>query len=137
MNFGEKLGYQLLKNGYNYSTEFAPKVDLSEKTINQYKRKETADGIDVMRLMKIANALGISLDYLIGNDDENEEIQIDDYKYINANNIESIQIEDLVNEMKAIIKDKECIFKNKEINDEKKYLIDSLDIGFKLIKQNT
>lgn len=137
MNFGEKLSYQLLKNGYNYSTEFAPKVDLSADTINQYKKKETADGIDVMRLTKIANALGVSLDYLVGNDDENEEIEINEYRYINVDNIEKIQIEDLVVEMKTIIKDKECIFQNKEINDEKKYLIDSLDIGLKLIKQNT
>lgn len=67
MSFGEKIATARKKKGFSQE-ELAKKVDSIAVTIGRYERNEVKPSIDVAN--KIANALEVSLDFLVGNTDQ-------------------------------------------------------------------
>lgn len=136
MKFGEKISYQRDKKGLSVA-DFAKQVGLSADTIKQYQKKEMPEGIDIMKIKRIADYCEISVDYFLYHDDEDEQVyEIENYKYLNKIDV-PIDIQEFANEIKSFIKHNDTIINGKNIEDEKKkYLIDSIDIGIKLTKQN-
>lgn len=69
MNFGEKL--KLIRNERNMSqNDLAEKANISRVSIGNYERGDRVPTSDV--LLKLANALGVSTDKLLGNEYINE-----------------------------------------------------------------
>ena len=66
MNFGENVAYARKKRGLSQD-ELAKKVGIISVTIGRYERNEIKPSIDTA--CKIANALDVSLDYLVGSAD--------------------------------------------------------------------
>jgi len=66
MSFGENIALTRKQKGYSQN-ELAKKVGTISVTIGRYERNEIKPSIDIAK--KIAEALEISLDYLVGNTD--------------------------------------------------------------------
>ena len=67
MTFGERI--QLIRKQLKWSqTDLAKKIGTSAPIIGRYEREEIKPSIDVAS--KIADALGVTLDYLLGKSDE-------------------------------------------------------------------
>ena len=66
MNFGKKIATERKKKGYSQN-ELAKKVGTISVTIGRYERDEIKPSIDIAS--KLADALGVSLDYLTGKTD--------------------------------------------------------------------
>lgn len=64
MSFGENVALERKKKGFSQG-ELAKQVGIIAVTIGRYERDEIKPSIDVAT--KIANALEVSLDYLVGN----------------------------------------------------------------------
>lgn len=136
MTFGEKLELLRIKVGLN-KKQLAEKIDVTPDTAGIYTRKDTVEGIDSIRLKKIADVFDVPMDYFTSDIDTSFiDVDGDDLHYLN-NDIDEIDYIKLISEIKYIIENCKLIYDGSEIEEEsKKYLIDSLDIGFKLFFKN-
>ena len=66
MNFGKKIADLRKQKGENRE-ELGKKVGTSGAVIGRYEREEITPSVEIAN--KIAKALGVSLDYLVGNTD--------------------------------------------------------------------
>jgi transcriptional regulator with XRE-family HTH domain len=66
ITFGKRLG-EVRKDRKMSQDELAKKMDMQGAVIGRYERDEVKPSIDVAA--KIAQVLGVSLDYLVGNTD--------------------------------------------------------------------
>jgi transcriptional regulator with XRE-family HTH domain len=66
ITFGKRLG-EVRKDKRMSQDELAKKMDMQGAVIGRYERDEVKPSVDVAA--KIAQVLGISLDYLVGNTD--------------------------------------------------------------------
>ncbi|EAY24680.1 helix-turn-helix domain-containing protein [Microscilla marina] len=64
MSFGENVAVERKKKDFSQG-ELAKQVGITAVTIGRYERDEIKPSIDIAT--KIANALEVSLDYLVGN----------------------------------------------------------------------
>lgn len=136
MNFGEKLESLRIKTGLN-KKQISEKLDISPDTFGKYIKKESIEGIDSMILKRISNFFNVPVDYFMSNDfDIITSCTKDDIKYITCEG-NNINIFELISEMQYYLENLTLTFDSKKISkDDKKYLIDSLQIGLKLLQAN-
>jgi len=71
MDIGKKI--MLLRKEKNWSqNDMAQKVGVSREIISKYEKEDVIPSVEVAR--KIAEALGVSLDYLVGSNVNNDQI---------------------------------------------------------------
>ncbi|WP_027399042.1 helix-turn-helix domain-containing protein [Anaerovorax odorimutans] len=137
MNFGEKIKYLMVKNNVKYVNEFAENVGLSPDTINKYMKKDTLEGIEAVKVKRIADYFGVSIDYFFNIIEDKYDLEIAKYDYFKEDEINKIIIEDFIKEIKSVLNNADIFLSDgKIINSERKYIIDSIDIGLKIMKQN-
>ena len=111
----------------------------AERHLKDYRKKETPEGIDIMNIKKLAVFSGKSVEYFVyDNDVDDINTECEDYKYINTNMIKSsIDIEQFVSECVSILNQKNIELNSTQVNDKKKYITDSLEIGFSILKRSS
>lgn len=67
MTISERIVFLRKQNGFS-QTDLAKHVDASREAISKYERGEATPSVDIAK--KIALALGVSLDYLVGDSEK-------------------------------------------------------------------
>jgi transcriptional regulator with XRE-family HTH domain len=138
MNFGEKLEMLRIKSGLN-KKQLGEKVEVAADTISKYIKKETVEGIDAIVIKRIAGFFGVYVDYLTNNTESLPiDIQKDDLNYLHCEEKNDIDLVNFVSEFKYYIETLNFVYNSSKLETEKKkYIIDSLGIGLKLLEENS
>jgi transcriptional regulator with XRE-family HTH domain len=138
MNFGEKLEMLRIKSGLN-KKQLGEKVEVAADTISKYIKKETVEGIDAIVIKRIADFFGVYVDYLTNNTESLLiDVQTNDLKYLHCEEKNDIDLIDFINEFKYHLDTLNFVYNSSKLDSEKKkYIIDSLGIGLKLLEENS
>lgn len=137
MNFGMKL--EKLRTQFNLNKkQLAFLIGVSADTISIYEKKTSIEGIDALKLKKIADYFKVSIDYLASSMERNldniDNIEIIEYEYLQNNINDTIHLEKLTIELMHLLKHKRIFYHDIEDKNKLDVILECIQITDKILE---